>query len=194
MFLCLLIHLVSPTYMNLIRHFWVRAHVYDRKAAKLEETEKILIDPILEGKSRKEMGLEPFTITEIRSSIMGIPVFISQDNSKNNPWNEVVNKSMFNSKKKGAYNDLSIEKKLLLKIQNQNLLSKGGCADQPSLEHRVFLHYFITKEKSNMPKYILMEVFPTKEKANMPKSDGRLSTHLHEGSSGSQSKLHNESI
>jgi len=69
----------GPTYENLVRHFWVRAHVYDKKAAKLEEIEKILIDPTLEGKSREEIGLEPFVDTEIRSSIMGIPVFISQD-------------------------------------------------------------------------------------------------------------------
>jgi len=28
--------LIGPTYENLVRHFWVRAHVYDKKAAKLE--------------------------------------------------------------------------------------------------------------------------------------------------------------
>jgi hypothetical protein len=57
----------GPTYKNLVRHFWVRAQVYDQKAAKLEETEKILIDPTLAGKLMKEMGLEPFTVIEIRS-------------------------------------------------------------------------------------------------------------------------------
>jgi len=81
------------------------------------------------------MGLEPFTCTEIRSSIMGVPVFISQeviayviriasegsfkdglDNNKKSRWNEIVNQTMFNSKKKGVYSDLSIEKKMLLKI------------------------------------------------------------------------------
>jgi hypothetical protein len=161
----------GPTYKNLVRHFWVRAQVYDRKAAQAEMDEKVLIDPTLAGKSRKEIGLEPFIVTEIRSSIMGIPVFVSQeviayvirrpsgrsfkdglDNNKNSPWNEVVNRSMFNSKKKCAYCDLTMEKKLLLKIQNENLLPKGG--DQPSLEHRVFLDYFITKESANLPKYI----------------------------------------
>jgi len=131
------------------------------------------IDPTLEGKSREEMGLEPFRCTEIRSSIMGIPVFISEEiisfvlrrpsegnykggigNSKTSPLNEVVNQSMFNNTKKGAYCDLSIEKKMLLKIQNENLLPKGGGSDQPSLEHRIFLHYFTMMEKANMPKYI----------------------------------------
>ena len=61
---------------------------------------------------------------------------------------------MFNSSRKGAYSDLSMEKKMLLKIQNENLLPKGGGSDQPSLEHRIFLHFFISKEKENVPKYI----------------------------------------
>ena len=47
-----------------------------------------------------------------------------------------------------------MEKKMLLKIQIENLLPKGGGSDQPSLEHRIFLHFFISKEKENVPKYI----------------------------------------
>jgi len=144
----------GPIYMNLVMHFWVRAQVYDRKAAQLEMDEKVLIDPSLAGKSRKEMGLELFTVTEIRSSIMGISMFISEeqiawvirrasegrfvtslDNNKTSPWNDTVKKTMFNSTKKGKYCDVSMEHKLLLKIQNQNLLPKGGGGDQPSLDH-----------------------------------------------------------
>jgi len=67
------------TYENLVKHLWVRTSVYDKHAAKLEESEKVLIDPSLEGKTREEMGLEPFVDTEIRSSIMGVPVFINQE-------------------------------------------------------------------------------------------------------------------
>ena len=119
----------GPTYEYLVRHFWVRAHVYDKKTAQLKMEEKVLIDPSFAGKSREEMGLEPFVDTEIKSSIMGIPVFISQaviacvirrasegsfkdglDNNKKSPWNEVVHLTMFNNKKKGAYNNLSIGK------------------------------------------------------------------------------------
>jgi len=128
----------SPTYVNLIRHFWVRASVYDKHAAKLEMEEKVLIDPSLAGKTREEMGLKPFIDIEIRSSIMGVPVFISQDiiayaigrasegsfkdglnNNKKSPWNEIVNETMYNNKKKGAYSDLSMKKKMLMKIQNE---------------------------------------------------------------------------
>jgi hypothetical protein len=151
----------------------VRDSVYDRNAAKLEETDKVLIDPTLKGGTREEMGLEPFRCIEIRSNIMNIPVFISEEaisfvlikdasgkyageisNPTTSPWNEIVNQSMFNTKKKGAYADLSMEKKMLLKIQNENLLPKGGGSDQPSLGYRVFLHFFIRKDKVNVPKYI----------------------------------------
>jgi len=50
----------GPTYLSLVRHFWVRAQVYDRKAAQLELDENILLDPSLQGKTREEIGLEPF--------------------------------------------------------------------------------------------------------------------------------------
>jgi len=68
---------------------------------------------------------------------------------------------MFNNKKKGAYNNLSMEKKMLLKIQNENLLPKGGGSDQPSLEHRVFLHFFIKKKIANVLKYIFKHMIKT---------------------------------
>jgi hypothetical protein len=68
----------GPTYKTLVRHFWVRASVYDKAASEIEEKEKIMLDPTLKGKTREEMGLEAFRCTEIRSSIMGIPVFISE--------------------------------------------------------------------------------------------------------------------
>jgi len=57
----------------------VRAQLFDQKAAKLEMDEKVLIDPSLEGKTREEMGLEPFRWEEIRSSVLGILVAISVD-------------------------------------------------------------------------------------------------------------------
>jgi len=53
----------GPTYMNLVRHLWVKAQVYDHKASQLEMDEKVLIDLSLAGKTREEIALEPFTCT-----------------------------------------------------------------------------------------------------------------------------------
>jgi len=162
----------GPTYLTLIRHFWVRAQLYDMRASQLEMEEKVLIDPSLKGKTREEMGLEPFRREEIRSSVLGIPVVISVDTiagvmrrasegryvyglkNRNNSWIPIVNRSMFHSINKGKYKDLDIRTKMLLKIQNENLLPKGNGGDNPSLDHKVFLHLFLTRERANVPKYI----------------------------------------
>jgi hypothetical protein len=46
-----------------------------------------------------------------------------------------------------------MERKLLLKIQNDNLLPCGG-SDKPTIGQKVFLQHFIKKEKVNVPKYM----------------------------------------
>jgi len=75
---------------------------------------------------------------------------------------------------------------MLLKIQNENLLPKGGGGDQPSLDHRVFLYLFLTKEKCNVPKYISRHMIKTPKESQTIKRSwipyGRLiSEILHQG-------------
>jgi len=61
----------GPTFVTLVKDFWVRAEIYDVDAAKDEELKAVIRDPSLKGKTRKEMGLESFRQTEIKSSVMG---------------------------------------------------------------------------------------------------------------------------
>jgi len=56
----------------------------------------------------------------------------------------------------------------------------------PSFEHKVFLHYFITKEKANVPKYIFKHMIKTLRESQTIKRTwipyGRLiSEILHQG-------------
>jgi len=184
-YLCIL---SGPAYENLIKYFWVRAAIYDSHAAKMEEHEKVLIDPSLERKTRKQLGLNSFTCTKIHSNIMGIPVTITEEIiarairritegsyeeglDKTSQWNEVVNMTIFNSTKKGKYSYLRMEYKMLQKIMTEDLLPKGGGVDQPSLDHRVLLHFLITKEKANVPKYIFNHMlWALKESQNNTRS------------------------
>jgi len=69
----------GPTYVKLVKDFWIRAEVYDLDAAKAEELQAVAIDPSLRGKTRKDIGLEPFRHTEIRSAVMGIPITITEE-------------------------------------------------------------------------------------------------------------------
>jgi len=125
----------------------------------LEEHEKVLIDPSLEGKTREELCLKPFNGTEIFSNIMGIPVTITKEvsaracrrddegsfkenlNGKISPWKGIVIDSLFNGNAKGKYKDMQKEHKVLQKLIQECFLPKGGGVDQLSLEHKVFLHF-----------------------------------------------------
>jgi len=120
---------------------------------------------------------------------MGIPVSITEEviaracrrkaegsyeenlDNKTSPWIEVMNMTMFNNTKKGKYCDLRMQFKLLQKIMSKNLLPKDGGVDQPSLDHKVFLHFLITVEKANVPKYIFNHMlWALKESQNSNRS------------------------
>jgi len=69
---------------------------------------------------------------------------------------------------------------------SENLLPKGGGVDQPSLDHIVFLHFLITLEKANVPKYIFNHMlWALKESQNSSRSwipCGRLLSEIfHQG-------------
>ena len=40
----------GPTYVNLVKEFWIRAEVFDADSAKAEEKEAVLRNPSLRGK------------------------------------------------------------------------------------------------------------------------------------------------
>ena len=69
----------GPTYVTLVKDFWIRAEVYDVEVALNEEDKAMIRNPSLRGKTRQEMGLESFKQTEIRSTVMGIPVTITEE-------------------------------------------------------------------------------------------------------------------
>jgi len=162
--------------------------------------EKVLIDPSLEGKTREEMGLEPFRYEEIRSSVLGIPVVISVDTivgvirraseeryvyglkNKKSSWIPIVNRTLYNSSTKGKYKDMDMRTRMLLKIQSENLLPKGSGGDKPSLDHKVFLHFFFTRERANVPKYIFKHLIKSLEDSQTIKKNfvpyGRLRSEI----------------
>ena len=47
----------GPTYEALVRHFWVRAKIYNKAASIAEESHMVLLYPELEGKSEKKWVL-----------------------------------------------------------------------------------------------------------------------------------------
>ncbi|MCI76529.1 60S ribosomal protein L24, partial [Trifolium medium] len=62
----------------MVKEFWMKAQVFDEVAARMEEEEAIRNDPFLKGKSREEMGLDPFSGTVIKSVLAGLEIIISR--------------------------------------------------------------------------------------------------------------------
>ena len=77
---------------------------------------------------------------------------------------------------------MDMKTKMLLKIQSENLLPKGSGGDKPSLDHKVFPHFFLTKERANVPKYIFKHLIKSLEDSQTIKKNfvpyGRLLSEI----------------
>jgi len=162
----------GPTYVTLVKDFWVRAEVYNVDAAKEEELKAMIKDPSLRGKTRQEMGLESFKQTEIRSSVMGIPITIIEEviakayrvtASGRYVWNANRNHPLLDSYKgvvlKGNSStklvDIDGQNRMLLKFMTECFFQKGGGSDQPNVDHKLVLYFLASFNKINLPKYIM---------------------------------------
>ena len=162
----------GPTYVNLVKEFWVRAEVCDIESAKSQENQAVLDNPNLEGKSRSEMGLEPFKGMEIKSAVMGIPVSITEEviaracrmaSEGRFQWNvsrkdimlESFTNLLLNGNPKAKFVSMDIKHRLLLKITNECFFQKGGSADQPSLDQKLALYYLASYQAINLPRYLM---------------------------------------
>jgi len=75
-------------------------------------------------------------------------------NKKTSSWKGIVCETLFNNNATGKYKYMQKEHKVLQKLLQECFLPKGGGVDQLSLEHKVFLHFFVKFEKVNLPRYI----------------------------------------
>ncbi|MCI49393.1 NADH-ubiquinone oxidoreductase chain [Trifolium medium] len=62
-----------------MKDFWPRCDIYDEHAAEIEYQLKVAEDPENnKGKSRKDLGLQEFKETEIRSGVTGFKATLTQ--------------------------------------------------------------------------------------------------------------------
>jgi len=162
----------GPTYVNLVKEFWVCAEVCDVESAKSQENQGVLNNPNLEGKSRSEMGLEPFNGLEIKSAVMGILVSITEaviakacrmapegrfqwNVSRKDILLESFTNLLLNGNPKTKFVNMDIKHRMLLKITNECFFQKGGSADQPSLDQKLALYFLASCQAINLPRYLM---------------------------------------
>jgi len=162
----------GPTYVTLVKDFWARAEVYDVEAALDEEDKAMIRNPSLRGKTRQEMGLESFRQTEIRSTVMGIPITITEEviakacrvaPTGRFLWNITGKHPLISSytfvvlKGDSTTKLVNIDNNhmMLLKFLTECFLQKGGGSDQPSVDHKLVLYFLASFNKINLPRYIM---------------------------------------
>jgi len=148
----------GPTYVTLVKDFWARAEVYDVEAALDEEDKAMIRNPSLRGKTRQEMGLDSFRQTEIRSTVMGIPITIIEEviakacrvaPTGSFLWNITGKHPLMSSytsvvlKGDSATKLVNIDNNhmMLLKFLTECFLQKGGGSDQPNADHKLVIYF-----------------------------------------------------
>ena len=129
-------------------------------------------DPSLKGKSRKDMGLEPYKRLEIRSAVMGIPITITEEViarackvayegrfqwnvSKKNPLLESYTNLLLQENPATKLVDMEGNHRMLLKFIIDCFFQQGGGSDQPSLDHKLVLYFLAAFQKINLPRYLM---------------------------------------
>jgi len=162
----------GPTYVTLVKDFWARAEVYDLEAALTEEDDAVIRNPTLGGKTREEMGLKSFKQTEIRSSMMGIPITITEEviakackistngrfiwnANRTHPFLESYKGVVLKRNSSTKLVDIEGQHRMLLKFMTECFFQMGGGSDQPSNDHKLVLYFLASFNKINLPRYIM---------------------------------------
>lgn len=117
------------------------------------------------------MGFPKFTKTKIRSSVMEIPITITEEiiekssrcfNEGKFQWNlgkksscvKTTTKVFHKDRLSDKYYDMQKEHKVLQKLMTDCFLQNGGGTDTMSIDQRVFLYFQIRFEKVYLQRYM----------------------------------------
>jgi len=116
--------------------------------------------------------LDSFRQTEIRSTMMGIPITITEEviakacrvaPTGRFLWNITGKHPLMSSYTSVVLKGDSTTKlvnidnnhRMLLKFLTECFLQKGGGSDQPSADHKLVLYFLASFNKINLPRYIM---------------------------------------
>jgi len=161
----------GPTYRELVKDFWIRAEVYDRDVAELEERQKVAKNSRLKGNTREEMGLPEFKEVEVRLAVKEIRVTITKEMlaksarctnygmfeinvKKDSHWMEKVYKTLYEGRPTYKTCDMKNEQRVLRKLILERFMPKDGDTNYRSRDHNLFLHFLIHNYMIDFPKYM----------------------------------------
>jgi hypothetical protein len=129
----------GPTYVNLVKDFWLKAEVYNGKPAKVVSKQA----GSKKGKMTMDMNPTSFDSLEIRSEVMGIPITITEDviakacrMNAEERFQEIVRKedvllqsyynTLLGGNKDAKPSEMEIHNRMLVKFSNDCFFQRAG--------------------------------------------------------------------
>jgi hypothetical protein len=158
----------GPTYVNLVKDFWLRAEIVNGKPVKVAGKQA--------GSKKKKMEIElnptSFSSLEIRSEVMGIPVTITEEIiakacrvDAEGRFQEIVKTEdillqsycnlLLGGNPKAKTSEMKIHHRMLVKFCTDCFFQRGGGSDQPNFQQKLAIYFMATQNKINFPRYVL---------------------------------------
>lgn len=158
----------GPTYVNLVKDFWLRAEVFNGKPAKVEGKQAAS----KKGKMTVEMNPTSFSDLEIRSEVMGIPVTITEEViakacrvTAEGRFQEIVknddillksyNNLLLDGNSDTKTSEMEIHNRMLVKFCTDCFFQKAGGSDQPNNRQKLAIYFMAILDKINFPRYVM---------------------------------------
>ncbi|PNY08865.1 hypothetical protein L195_g005402 [Trifolium pratense] len=166
----------GPVYPDLLKHFWMKARVFTKSEAELEEKMVVANNPSLLGKTRGETRLMEFTETQIRLNICGLNLILTkrhfiklldlEDSGKNldmfekdDRYREALLHKMFHDlSAKGKVKGITEECRVFFKIIISSITPRTGGTDTISWTHRHLIYFLLTNKKFNLGDYLFERI------------------------------------
>jgi hypothetical protein len=158
----------GPTYVNLVKDFWLRAEVYNGKPAKVMGKQA----GSKKGKMIMDMNPTSFESLEIRSEVMGIPITITENViakacrvDAEGRFQEIVKKedvllkgyfnTLLGGNKDAKPSEMKIHNRMLVKFSNDCFFQRAGGSDQPNNQQKLAIYFMAILDKINFPRYVM---------------------------------------
>jgi hypothetical protein len=158
----------GPTYVNLVKDFWLKAEVYNEKPVKVAGKQA----GSKKGKMEIELNPTSFSSLEIRSEVMGIPVTITEEiiakacrMNAEGRFQEIVKKddvllqsyynTLLGGNKDAKPSEMEIHHRMLVKFCTDCFFLRAGGSDQPNHQQKLAIYFMAMLEKINFPRYVM---------------------------------------
>jgi hypothetical protein len=183
----------GPTYVDLVKEFWMKASIVTKGVYNKRVKDLIEKRPELDGKSAEEMGIRPFYSTEIESFVVGVRVSIRLShicealnlteggvyiNNSDEVGPEVDDHIFKPRSDPNGKIEMTNDCKVIYKILIDSIMSKLGGTDHVSSLQKLFTYHVDKGHVLNIARIIFVHLAESITSTKSIIRHGRLLSHM----------------